>query len=136
MVQLDMVGQGRGYYLDMHGEPQTAGELLATLSLAAQQTDVRASVMGPMGASDHAPFQEHGVAAALLTWRDGQELHLPTDTPDLLDPRKLGVAGKVAAATLRHLADWAYVEERAPAMAMDGALPWPALTPTVLPAPG
>ncbi|MDI7278100.1 MAG: M20/M25/M40 family metallo-hydrolase, partial [Anaerolineae bacterium] len=105
MLQLDMIGQGRGYYLNLHADRAEAGEVLAALECAAGQVEGRVSGAGRSMNSDHAPFLENGVASVLLMWREGQEVHLPTDTPDLLDAHKFRVTGTVVAAALSFLAD-------------------------------
>ncbi|MGD8626404.1 MAG: M20/M25/M40 family metallo-hydrolase, partial [Anaerolineae bacterium] len=102
MIQLDMVGAG-GDTLWIDGGGQWAERLhrLATsLDLEAEVTHV--------GRSDHVPFQQTGVPAALFIWdflTVEAEYHRPLDKPETIDPEKLDAVGQITSLAVLGLSE-------------------------------
>ena len=120
MLQMDMVGSG-GDVLFVDGPD----ELAARVAGAADGIEYPLQQI-QMGRSDHVPFLNAGIPAALLIWLDenGQtpsHYHRPADTPDVIDLDKLETVGELAALTTLNLAEnepaiLALLEERAAAL--------------------
>jgi len=103
VLQLDVVGQGKGRTLNITRSP---GGLSARVHQAAQDLGVPTDVEKEQGGSDHQPFLEKDIPAVLLIWADVMALiHRPEDTPESLDPAKLAQAGQVATLTALRLAE-------------------------------
>ena len=105
MIQLDMVGQGRGYYLDVAGDERQEAPLLAHLENAARQVKGRVNFIKYTASSDHDPFHRQGIAATLLSWQRPEYINVPEDTADTIDIKKLQATGRITALTLMTLAD-------------------------------
>ncbi len=105
MLQLDMVGQGSGFYVQVSGDETQEARILAHLDGAARQVEVRVNLEKYEGGSDHDSFHQAGVPAAVLSWERAENYHLPTDTADTLDARKLQASGRLAALALMTMAD-------------------------------
>ena len=104
MLQLDMVGAG-GDILYIDGTESLAADLQAV----AEQMEIPAAHIN-LGRSDHVPFINSGVPAALLIWLDENgntpdHYHRPADSPDVIDLDKLEAVGKLTATTVLNLAE-------------------------------
>ncbi|MEJ2011191.1 MAG: M20/M25/M40 family metallo-hydrolase [Anaerolineales bacterium] len=120
MIQLDSVGGGRGFYLEVHGTLEHDGLLTASAGLLEEFAQVRLSLVRKSidsssfqpaipaqwltwpdamdeETSDQLPFREQGVPSALLTWRGASEANLPADLADEVQPERLAMAGRLAA---------------------------------------
>jgi Zn-dependent M28 family amino/carboxypeptidase len=105
MIQLDMVGQGKGYYLIASGRDDQDASVLAALENAAQQVQGRLSVERVETASDHLAFHVRGIPSVLLSWEQPQYVNQPADTPETIDVLKLQAVTRITALTLMALAD-------------------------------
>ena len=105
MLQLDMLGQGRGYYLDVSGDERQEAAILAHLDNAAGQVETRLNLHKYEGGSDHDSFHRLGIPAVVLAWEGAEDLHLPTDTADTIAASKLQATGRVVALALMTMAD-------------------------------
>ena len=106
MVNLDMVGTGEALRID--GEGATATQLRASAAAYSITTTLSFD-----GRSDHFPFHEAGVPAAMLIWWPDPLYHTPDDEVGAIEPQKLKAVGAISAHTLAALAQ-GYVElERA-----------------------
>jgi len=105
VIQLDSVGQGRGFYNDAFGnEPQEA-LLMAELDRAARQVESRLTLNAHERGSDHEPFHEKGVPSVMLTWERPEHMHTPYDTADKIDVNKMAATGRMTALALMSLAN-------------------------------
>ena len=106
MLNLDMVGAGEVLRLDGDG-------------LVAQQLTASAEAYGVTytttihGRSDHVPFDEAGVPAAMLIWWPDKQYHTPDDTPSGIDPGKLKTVGVLSSHALAAIAQTQVELERA-----------------------
>ena len=105
MLQLDMVGQGSGFYVQVYGDETQEARILAHLDSAARQVEVRVNLKKYEAGSDHDSFHQVGVPAVMLSWEGAENRHLPTDTADTMDARKLQATGRLAALALMTMAD-------------------------------
>lgn len=104
VIQLDMVGQGRGYYLQVYNEEQQDALILTHMENAARQVEGRLTLAKYEGSNDHEPFHAQGISAVMLSWERPDYVHLPGDTADLIDPKKLQATGRMTALALMTLA--------------------------------
>jgi hypothetical protein len=105
MIQLDAVGQGRGYYLSVVSDEQQDALILAYLDNAARQVEGRWNWVKYVATGDEGPFHARGIPAALLTWERAEYTDAPQDTADLIDVGKLQATTRVVALTLMTMAD-------------------------------
>ncbi len=105
MIQLDMVGQGRGFYIDISADERQEARILAHLDNAARQVEGRVTFVKYEGDSDHDSFHRQGVPAARLAWQEAEYLHVPEDTADTIAVGKLHATGRVTALALMTMAD-------------------------------
>lgn len=105
MIQLDMVGQGRGYYINVYAQEQQDALILAHLDNAARQVEGRLTFVKYEGGSDHEPFHALGIPAIMMFWERPEYVHMPDDTADLIDPKKLQATGRLLALALMTLAE-------------------------------
>jgi Zn-dependent M28 family amino/carboxypeptidase len=102
-IQLDMVGAG-GDTLLVDGGGELAGRIQSVAEHFGTETESSNS-----GRSDHMPFLQAGVPANLLIWsfEDGAEpqYHRPGDTPEAIEPSKLGTVGKIVGLTVLGLVE-------------------------------
>jgi len=105
MIQLDMVGQGRGYYIIVSADQSQDAGILAHLENAARQVQGRLTFDRYEGASDHHSFHTHGIPAVMLSWEEPEHVHLPEDSAEVIELKKLQATGRVTALTLMTLAD-------------------------------
>jgi len=105
VIQLDMVGQGAGYYLLAAADEMQDALLLAHLDNAAQQVEGRITFEKYRGGSDHDPFHNRAVPAMLLSWERPEYSHTPQDTAETIDWKKLEATGRVVSLALMTLAD-------------------------------
>lgn len=105
VIQLDMVGQGKGYYAIASGSAERDAALLGALENAAPQVQGRLSIEHLATPSDHAPFAERGVPAVLLSWEEPQYTNEPADTPELIDVLKLQSVSRLTALAVMTMAD-------------------------------
>lgn len=97
MLNLDMVGAGET--LQMDAEEVIRGQLevgAATYGIPYTRTF--------QGRSDHVPFRETGVPAAMLIYWPDAHYHTSADQIDVIDPRKVKTVGALSAHTLTALA--------------------------------
>lgn len=92
MIQLDMVALANAGVMTVDGLANPVGR---QLQASAALFDVPTDEVGFQGGSDHAPFLQANVAAAMLIWDNGDVpyYHTPADTPDTLQPERLRQAG-------------------------------------------
>lgn len=101
MIQLDCIAQGEGAGLSIS---RGRGAVADTLLKAATDLGVRATIDPEEGGSDHVPFYQSGVPAAMVIWSGAVPfIHDPEDAPGRLDPAKLRSAGMVAMLTALRL---------------------------------
>jgi Zn-dependent M28 family amino/carboxypeptidase len=100
VVQLDAVGGGDGFFLELQGTPEQEGLLRFSFQAAERLVDGRLALTKPSGQSDHLPFRERGIPSALVTWRDASEENLPDEIADQVQDYRLGVAGRMVAFAL------------------------------------
>lgn len=105
VIQLDMVGQGRGFYIIISSDESQDANILAHLENAAPQVQGRLTFDQYDAASDHHPFHLRGIPAVMLSWERPEYVHLPEDTAELVDLKKLQTTGSVTALTLMTMAD-------------------------------
>jgi Zn-dependent M28 family amino/carboxypeptidase/uncharacterized protein YchJ len=105
MIQLDMVGQGRGFYIIVSGDERQDAGILAQLERAAPQVEGRLTFERYDGASDHHSFHQRGIPAVMLSWERPQQVHAPGDSVEIIDLQKLQTTGRVTALTLMAMAD-------------------------------
>jgi hypothetical protein len=101
-----MVGQGRGYYLDVSAD-ETSGDalILAHLDNVSRQVEGRLNFVRSQVGGDDETFRALGVPTARLTWERAEYQDSPSDAAELIDPRKLQATGRVVALALMTLAD-------------------------------
>ncbi len=103
MLQLDMVGAGPPT-LAINGETQLTDHLLAL----AAAFDIPAE-SSSQGRSDHIPFLEAGVPAALMIYWDSElpneHYHRPADVLAVIDPAQLAAVGRLTGISLVDLAE-------------------------------
>ena len=104
VIQLDMVGQGRGFYINAFGSQSQDAAIIAHLDRAAQQVESRMTFSQYEATSDHAPFHGRGVPSVVLTWEDPDNAHTPQDTVETIDEAKLYATGRVTALALMIMA--------------------------------
>ncbi|MBC7261415.1 MAG: Zn-dependent exopeptidase M28, partial [Chloroflexi bacterium] len=103
VIQLDMVGQGRGYYLHAYAETEQDALILAHLDNAARQVEGRLTFNQYEGGSDHEPFHAQGMPAVLLSWERPEYVHMPDDNPEQIDSKKLQATGRLLTLALMTL---------------------------------
>jgi len=102
MIQLDSIGGGRGNVLAV---TPNSDALQDALLESARRLGLRLGILSEEGGSDHVPFDEARVPAVMLIWADAWPLiHVPTDTPDIVQVESLRQAGAIASLTLMRLA--------------------------------
>jgi len=105
MLNLDMVGAGEDT-LHVDG----SGPLARSLTAIASSLGITATISDG-GRSDHASFSAARVPASMLIWfgpSGGDTVthyHRPADTPAVIEPHKLGGAGRIANLALLALAE-------------------------------
>ena len=97
MIQLDAVGAGKGYYLQIEGDRQRDSLPIYAMEMAAEHDERRIGWINPEGRSDHYSFWEADVPAILLTWRESSEENLPGGLTEEIDLHKLRVTGRTVA---------------------------------------
>jgi len=105
MLELEMVGQGRGYYLSVAADESQEAHILAHMDNAAGRVEGRVNFVRYEEGSDHQPFHDLGLPAAVMSWERPEYSHMPLDTPDLIDPNKLAATGRLVALTFMTMAD-------------------------------
>ena len=127
VIQLDAVGGGEGYYLEVTGLIDQDGYLLYIMQAAddivdgrlhlnyetegAGSTRVRPeaffSVTGRQGLtelSDHLPFRDAGIPALMVRWRGADERNLPEQMADEVNPDWLNYTGRMVSMAAMMLA--------------------------------
>jgi len=96
VIALDSIGNGQGYSLMYYGTPQHDLPLVYMLEAGSAQMPRRAFRRTATGEGWHVLFNAAGIPTAKLMW-DGaeQDLYLPTDTPERIDPERLGFSGQM-----------------------------------------
>jgi Iap family predicted aminopeptidase len=106
MVNLDCIGHGES--LELLCAPEALLELAKETARGLGLYD-RYEVVTELGGeagTDHLPFAQAGIPAASILHFPYDEYHLPTDTPDLVDPQRLADAVELAVALVeRQLAN-------------------------------
>lgn len=99
---LDVVGRGEGQSVEVEGDPDS---LLREIRFSASSLKLSANVQNGGGGSDHGPFLEANVPAALFIWEGSiPTIHRPDDTINRIDPAKLRQTGILVALTALNLA--------------------------------
>jgi Zn-dependent M28 family amino/carboxypeptidase len=96
-LNLDMVGAGGTLQIDGEG---SIGRQLEASAVTYSITYTRSF----QGRSDHIPFREAGVPAAMLIYWPDTRYHTSTDEIDAIDPQKVKTVGVLSAHTLAALA--------------------------------
>ncbi len=96
-INLDMVGRGETLLID--GEGAVAAQLQASAELYAVTTTRTFN-----GRSDHVPFIEGSIPAAMLIYWPDPPYHSPADRVETIEPDHLRSVGVIAAHTLSALA--------------------------------
>jgi hypothetical protein len=127
MIQLDAVGGGAGYYLEVTGTSEQDGQLLARASLLEDLAETRLTVVplsiyGDSGTgreppgwlvwtqgleddrSDQIPFREARIPSLLVRWRHASEENWPEERADEVLSERLGAAGRLTSLLLMTLA--------------------------------
>ena len=104
VLELDTVGAGVGYYLDVHTERGKSPTLSYVFNNGAEQLKRRVSMEAYQDDGGHAPFHDNDVLAALLTWNDARHLRTPQDTVEEIDLPKLATTGEMVSLALYLLA--------------------------------
>ena len=96
VIALDSIGNGQGYSLMYYGTPQHDLPLVYVLEAGSAQMPRRAFRRTATGEGWHVLFNAAGIPTAKLMW-DGaeQDLYLPTDTVERIDPERLGFSGEM-----------------------------------------
>ena len=96
VIALDSIGNGQGYSLMYYGTPQHDLPLVYALEAGSAQMPRRAFRRTATGEGWHVLFNAAGIPTAKLMW-DGadQDLYLPTDTVENIDPERLGFSGEM-----------------------------------------
>jgi aminopeptidase YwaD len=96
VIALDSIGNGRGYSLMYYGTPQHDLPLVYVIEAGSAQMPRRAFRRTATGEGWHVLFNAAGIPTAKLMW-DGaeQDLYLPTDTVERIDPERLGFSGEM-----------------------------------------
>jgi len=102
MLNLDMVGAGDALRID------GVGEMAAQLEASATAYGVTTTIEFT-GRSDHVPFYDRGIPAAMFIWWPDVYYHTPEDTVEVIEPEKLKAVGVLSSHTLASLAE-GYVE--------------------------
>lgn len=105
MLQLDMVGRGRGYYISVAADEAQDALIMAHLDNAARQVEGRVTFDQYLAGSDHDSFHRRGIPAVMLAWERTEGAHLPGDTADSIDLNKLRATGRVTALALMTMCD-------------------------------
>jgi Zn-dependent M28 family amino/carboxypeptidase len=103
MIQLDEIGQGKGYYISVSGDETADARVIAHLENAAGRVEGRLTFDAYVPDSDHHTFHALGVPAVRLQWQEPEHTNQPTDSPETLDVTKMQAAGRVVALTLMTL---------------------------------
>lgn len=102
MFQLDMIGARDAGHLTMFtvdGQPNTVTDLAASASSRVSYNEIPPFSM--LGRSDHVPFYEKGIPAALFIHTPLEPwYHTPEDTIDKVDPDKVLDVTKIVGAAL------------------------------------
>jgi hypothetical protein len=106
MLALDMVGVGEN--LEVDGE----GAIVAQLQASAETYGITTTLTSG-GGSDHVPFREAGIPAALLVYEPDPVYHTPADGVENVRPENLKTAGVISAHALAALAEGQVELERA-----------------------
>lgn len=105
---LDVVGRGDGLNVEAEGNPEF---LLDEIRSSASALGLPVNVYSNGGGSDHAPFLEADVPAALFIWEGSiGTIHRPDDTFEKIDRAKLRAVGMIVALTALKLACPARIE--------------------------
>jgi Zn-dependent M28 family amino/carboxypeptidase len=105
VLHLDAVGGGEGYYLGAQGSREQEGMLRASLQAAEVELDGRLTLMSPPKRDDPGvALRQAGLSTLWLTWREASEQNWPTEYADVVEPYRLGVAGKMVTLGLTILA--------------------------------
>jgi len=96
VIALDSIGNGRGYSLMYYGTPQHDLPLVYVLEAGSAQMPRRAFRRAATGEGWHILFNAAGIPTTKLMW-DGaeQDLYLPADTAERIDPERLGFSGEM-----------------------------------------
>jgi len=108
-INLDVVGRGDGNAVTATGEAPKLAALIRGWGRELGLSVTSGESGG--GGSDHAAFFGKGPATAHLIWAGAIDtIHVPDDTPDKIDPAKLGATGQLVALALMRLGTDATLE--------------------------
>lgn len=100
VIQLDAVGGGDGFFLQVQGTPEQEGLLRFGFQVAEEHVDGRLALVKPSAQGDHLPFRKLGIPTTLVTWRGASEDNLPDEIADPVQLYRIGVAGRMIAFAL------------------------------------
>jgi Zn-dependent M28 family amino/carboxypeptidase len=104
VVQLDAVGGGSGFYLEVNFDWEREAELVFTITRAEEAVDGRLAKVTTIADGDHLPFREAGVPTLPLSWRGASEENMPQGYEDEIELYRLSVTGRMVTLTLMTLA--------------------------------
>jgi hypothetical protein len=104
LLQLEAVGGGRGFRLELQGDRQREAAVRFLLEAAGGQVDARLTASPPELSGDQSPFQWLGVPAMLIRWEKAETDNLPAEFDDEIDPDRLAQAGRTLTLTAMMLA--------------------------------
>ena len=96
VIALDSIGNGRGYSLMYYGTPQHDLPLVYMFEAGSAQLPRRAFRHTATGEGWHVLFNAAGIPTVKVMWDEAErDFYLPTDTPDRIDPERLGFSGEI-----------------------------------------
>jgi Zn-dependent M28 family amino/carboxypeptidase len=104
ILQLDGLGGGDGFYPGLNASPESDGYLIQYVTTSAEQLQQKLVHIPSPGESDHVPFAEQGIPAALFSWRLADESNLPDDLASGVSPERLAISGRVVTLALMMMA--------------------------------
>jgi hypothetical protein len=104
MLQLEAVGGGDGFYLQVQGESDREGVLRFTMNAVANQVEGRLNLHKPNRPGDQKSFQDVGIPAILIFWEKAEQHNLPAEEDDEIDPRRVAQSGRMVSLGLMMLA--------------------------------
>jgi hypothetical protein len=104
VLQLEAVGGGRGFRLQIQGDREREAALRFLIEAAAGQVAARVTSAAAEQTGDQTSFQWLGVPAMLIRWEKAEVDNLPAEFDDEIKPERLGQAGRTVTLTALMLA--------------------------------
>jgi aminopeptidase YwaD len=104
MLQLDGLGGGDGFYPGLQAQPGADAYLIRHVTAAADLLDQKLVHVPSPGESDHLPFGQRGIPAALVSWRLAGEQNLPDALANGVSEERLRTSGQVVALAMMMMA--------------------------------